>query len=103
MKTGAQTMTPEVSSTTVKYYEENGALLANANRAWVLAFLMVPLALIAIIFAIWVRVQPPTVIRIGPDGEAAVIGRPGKGGPTAAAAQTRFSTRRSSSVSCRLI
>lgn len=90
MKTGAQTMTPEVSSTTVKYYEENGALLANANRAWVLAFLMVPLALIAIIFAIWVRVQPPTVIRIGPDGEAAVIGRPGKGGPTAAAGTDPF-------------
>lgn len=90
MKTRAQTMTPEASSATPKYYEENGALLANANRAWVLAFLMVPLALIAIIFAIYVRVQPPTVIRIGPNGEAAVIGRPGKGGPAAAAGTDPF-------------
>jgi len=68
-----------------KYYEVDGALKANANRAWLLAFLTVPIALLAIGFAIFVRVQPPTVIRIGPDGEASVLGRSVKGGATDAA------------------
>ena len=63
-----------------KYYEIDGALKANANRAWLLAFLTVPIALLAIGFAIFVRLQPPTVIRIGPNGEAAVLGRPANGG-----------------------
>lgn len=78
MKTALQTTQLEANTRKPKYYEENGALLANANRAWLLAFLMVPLALIAIVFAIYVRVQPPTVIRIGTDGSASVIGRPVK-------------------------
>jgi hypothetical protein len=62
-----------------KYYEVDGSLIANANRAWLLAFLTVPIALVAIGFAIFVRLQPPTVIRIGPDGEAAVVGKSLKG------------------------
>jgi hypothetical protein len=62
-----------------KYYEVDGALKANANKAWLLAFLTIPIALLAIGFAIFVRLQPPTVIRIGPNGEAAVIGKPTKG------------------------
>jgi hypothetical protein len=62
-----------------KYYEVDGALKANANKAWLLAFLTVPIALLAIGFAIFVRLQPPTVIRIGPNGEAAVLGRTAKG------------------------
>lgn len=62
-----------------KYYEMDGALQANANRAWVLAFLTIPIALLAIGFAVFVRLQPPTVIRIGPNGEASVMGQPGKG------------------------
>lgn len=62
-----------------KYYEMDGALRANANRAWLLAFLTIPIALVAIGFAIFVRIQPPTVIRIGPNGDASVIGRPAKG------------------------
>lgn len=65
-----------------KYYEENGALLANANRAWLLAFLTIPLALIAIGFAIYVRIQPPTVIRIGPNGNASLLGQSPKGAIT---------------------
>jgi len=56
-----------------KYYEIDGALKANANRAWLLAFLTIPIALLAIGFAVFVRLQPPTVIRIGPNGEAAVL------------------------------
>jgi hypothetical protein len=62
-----------------KYYEVDGALKANANKAWLLAFMTVPIALLAIGFAIFVRMQPPTVIRIGPDGEATVLGKQVKG------------------------
>lgn len=61
-----------------KYYEVDGALMANANRAWLLAFLSIPVALLAVGFAIFVRLQPPTVIRIGSDGEASVVGQPAK-------------------------
>ncbi|WP_263359491.1 hypothetical protein [Acidicapsa ligni] len=68
-----------------KYYEVDGALKANANKAWLLAFLTVPIALLAIGFAIFVRLQPPTVIRIGPNGEAAVLGKTAKGAPLDAA------------------
>jgi hypothetical protein len=65
-----------------KYYEMDGALIANANRAWLLAFLTIPIALVAIGFAVFVRLQPPTVIRIGPNGDASVIGKPAKGAVT---------------------
>jgi type IV secretory pathway component VirB8 len=58
-----------------KYYEMDGARLANANRAWLLAFIMAALAALALVFAIAVRLKPPTVIRIGADGEAAVVGQ----------------------------
>ena len=73
------TGTAEPITVAPKYYEVDGALKANANKAWLLAFLTVPIALLAIGFAIFVRLQPPTVIRIGPNGEAAVLGRPTKG------------------------
>jgi hypothetical protein len=62
-----------------KYYEMDGALRANANRAWLLAFLTIPIALLAIGFAVFVRMQPPTVIRIGPNGDASVLGKPAIG------------------------
>jgi VirB8 protein len=65
-----------------KYYEMDGALRANANRAWLLAFLTIPIALLAIGFAIFVRMQPPTVIRIGPNGDASVFGKAAKGAAT---------------------
>ena len=65
-----------------KYYEMDGALRANANRAWLLAFLTIPIALLAIGFAVFVRLQPPTVIRIGPNGDASVLGKPAKGAVT---------------------
>ena len=69
----------EVAIARPKYYEMDGALRANANRAWLLAFLTIPIALVAIGFAIFVRMQPPTVIRIGPNGDASVLGKPAKG------------------------
>jgi len=62
-----------------KYYEVDGALTANANRAWLLALLTIPLALVALGFAVFVRLEPPTVIRIGANGEAEVVGQSGKG------------------------
>jgi hypothetical protein len=75
------TATAEPITVAPKYYEVDGALKANANKAWLLSFMTVPIALLAIGFAIFVRLQPPTVIRIGPNGEAAVLGRPAKGSP----------------------
>jgi hypothetical protein len=81
-KTVAQGGEPDVRP---KYYEVDGALMANANRAWLLAFLTIPVALVALGFAVFVRLQPPTVIRIGANGEAAVVGPPGKGSSATAA------------------
>ena len=80
--TSKATATEEPITGKPKYYEVDGALKANANRAWLLAFLTVPIALLAIGFAIFVRLQPPTVIRIGPNGEAVVLGRATKGAAT---------------------
>ena len=70
----------EADTSRPKYYEVDGALKANANRAWLLAFTTIPIALLAIGFAVFARMQPPTVIRIGPNGEAAVVGSSAKGG-----------------------
>ena len=78
MKTSTATA-DEAALARPKYYEMDGALRANANRAWLLAFLTIPIALLAIGFAIFVRMQPPTVIRIGPNGDASVLGKPAKG------------------------
>jgi len=74
------TIPMEADKSRPKYYEVDGALKANANRAWLLAFTTIPIALLAIGFAVFARMQPPTVIRIGPNGEAVVVGSPAKGG-----------------------
>ncbi len=58
-----------------RYYEHDGALRAYANRAMILAFLCVPATLLAVGFAVYVRLQPPTVVRVDPSGEATVVGR----------------------------
>ena len=58
-----------------KYYEVDGALKANANKAWFLAFLTIPLALIALGFAIYVRIQPPTVYWVRSNGESVALGK----------------------------
>lgn len=80
MKTS--TVTDEAALVRPKYYEADGALKANANRAWLLAFLTIPIALLAIGFAVFVRLQPPTIIRIGPNGDTSVLGRPARGAVT---------------------
>ncbi len=57
------------------YYEHDGALRAYANRAMVLAFLCVPATMLALGFAVYVRLQPPTIIRVDEDGRAVVVGK----------------------------
>src|ERR1700731_2393151 len=51
-----------------RYYEHDGALRAYANRSMVLAFLSVPTAMIAVGLAAYVRLQPPTLIRVDATG-----------------------------------
>ncbi len=57
-----------------RYYEHDGALRAYANRAMLLALITVPTALLAVALAAYVRLQPPTVIRVDSNGEASVLG-----------------------------
>src|SRR5467141_5011006 len=57
-----------------RYYEHDGALRAYANRAMVLAFLCVPTTMLALAFAVYVRLQPPTVIRVDENGQATILG-----------------------------
>ncbi len=58
-----------------RYYEHDGALRAYANRAMVLAFLCVPTTMLALGFAVYVRLRPPTVIRVDDKGMASVVGQ----------------------------
>src|SRR5467141_2115663 len=57
-----------------RYYEHDGILRAYANRAMVLAFLCVPTTMLALAFAVYVRLQPPTVIRVDENGQATILG-----------------------------
>jgi hypothetical protein len=59
-----------------KYYEYDGQLRAYANRSMLMAGLFGLIAFICLLFAIYVRLQPPTVIRVAADGEATVVGSP---------------------------
>jgi hypothetical protein len=61
-----------------RYYEHDGALRAYANRAMVLAFLCIPVTLLSLAFTVYVRLQPPTVIRVDQDGQAMAlrVGKP---------------------------
>jgi type IV secretory pathway component VirB8 len=58
---------------TPKFYEMDGALRAYSNRAIILAGLAVLVAIVAVAALLLVRLQPPTVIRVLPTGEASVI------------------------------
>ena len=62
-----------------RYYEHDGILRAYADRAMVLAFLCLPTTMLALAFAVYVRLQPPTVIRVDENGQATILGvkRPG--------------------------
>ena len=65
-----------------KYYEHDGMLRAYANRAMLLAMIFGMLAMGSLGFAVYVRIQPPTVIRVDKDGNALVVGGP-RGGKVA--------------------
>lgn len=58
-----------------RYYEHDGVLRAYANRAMLLGFLCILVALIAVGLAAYVRLQPPTVIRVDQNGEAVIVGQ----------------------------
>jgi type IV secretory pathway TrbF-like protein len=74
MKTDKKSIAnPEILAYT-KYYEHDGLLRAYANRAMYLAMLFGVIAVASLGFAIYVRIQPPTVIRVDKDGEATVVG-----------------------------
>lgn len=72
---------PEITRYT-KYYEHDGMLRAYANRAMLLAMIFGMLAMGSLGFAMYVRIQPPTVIRVDKDGNALVVGGP-RGGKVA--------------------
>lgn len=72
-KTQLQKETPEIAGFT-RYYEHDGMLRAYANRAMFLAILFAVIAFGSLGLAIYVRIQPPTVIRVDKDGNAAVVG-----------------------------
>ena len=62
-----------------KYYEHDGMLRAYANRAMALAMVFAAIATASIAFAIYVRVQPPTVVRVDAEGHATAIGAAAEG------------------------
>jgi type IV secretory pathway TrbF-like protein len=66
---------PEMARYT-KYYEHDGMLRAYANRSMLLAMIFGMLAIASLGFAIYVRIQPPTVIRVDKDGNAAQLAGP---------------------------
>jgi hypothetical protein len=62
-----------------KYYEHDGMLQAYANRAMVLAICFAVIAMGSLGFAIYVRVQPPTVVRVDAEGHATAVGGSAEG------------------------
>jgi len=64
-----------------KYYEHDGMLRAYANRTMLLAIIFGVIAMSSLGFAIYVRLQPPTVIRVDKDGNATVVGAARTGAP----------------------
>jgi len=73
MKRRARTDLPERVQYT-KYYEHDGMLRAYANRSMLLAILFAVIAMSSLGFAIYVRLQPPTVVRVDQDGNATAVG-----------------------------
>jgi hypothetical protein len=80
MNSKARQEAPEFARLT-RYYEHDGMLRAYANRAMFLALLFGVIAFASLGFAIYVRVQPPTVIRVEKDGNAMVVGGGSRSNP----------------------
>lgn len=73
MKDKSKSHNPEIAAY-AKYYEHDGLLRAYANRAWLAVVFFGVIALGSFVFAVYVRMQPPTVIRVDKDGNATVVG-----------------------------
>jgi hypothetical protein len=58
-----------------RYYEHDGALRAYSNRAMIFAVISSIATVVALVFAMHVRMQPPTVIRVDGNGNASVLGQ----------------------------
>ena len=56
-----------------KYYQHDGALRAYANRMMWFGISAVMISFVLALLFFWVRVQPPTVIRIAANGDATVV------------------------------
>ena len=56
-----------------KYFEHDGALRAYANRMLWFGISAILISFVLALLLFYVRVQPPTVIRIASDGEASVV------------------------------
>lgn len=65
---------PPESLSYTRYYEHDGMLRAYANRSMGLAVVFGSIALASLGFVIYLRLQPPTVIRVDNEGNAAVVG-----------------------------
>jgi VirB8 protein len=83
MKSKEHQGAPEFAGLT-RYYEHDGMLRAYANRAMFLAILFGAIAFSSLGFAIYLRIQPPTVIRVDKDGNATVLGGGSRTNPTSA-------------------
>ena len=57
-----------------RYYEHDGMLRAYANRSMVMAMVFGVLAIGSFAFAVYVRLMPPTVVRVDEAGNATVVG-----------------------------
>ena len=72
MKTKQAGALPEKTGYT-KYFEHDGALRAYANRMMWFGISAVLISFVLALLLFYVRVQPPTVIRVGANGEASVV------------------------------
>ncbi len=62
-----------------RFYEMDGALRAYANRSLVIAGVMGLITLTAVVGFLFVRLQPPTVIKVDSSGQAQVVSPYGAG------------------------
>jgi hypothetical protein len=62
-----------IKNETPRFYEMDGALRAYSNRSIVIAGVMGLVSLVAVAGFLFVRMEPPTVIRVNSQGEARVI------------------------------
>lgn len=65
--------TTAVRDESPKFYEADGALRAYSNRAIIIAVIAGLIALVAVAGFVISRMQPPTVIKVSPDGQAVVV------------------------------